>query len=127
MNVTRLPCAATPFSKGWGFCGLRGLCASLLCALCVEIASASTPAQVFLANLRQIADSGRFVYSWTNPWLPTDAAFRAPDGVGFAFVNLWGGYEIPSTEEGKECFKRFLERPEVITFRDGVSLADAPR
>ena len=83
MNVTRLPCAATPFSKGWGFCGLRGLCASLLCALYVEIASASTPAQVFLANLRQIADSGRFVYSWTNPWLPTDAAFRAPDGEGW--------------------------------------------
>ena len=48
------------------------------------------------------------------------------DGVGFSFVNLWGGYEIPRTDEGRECFKRFLGRPEVITFRDGVSLADAP-
>ena len=49
------------------------------------------------------------------------------EGVGFSFVNLWGGYEMPRTDEGRECFKRFLERPEVITFRDGVSLADAPR
>ena len=44
------------------------------------------------------------------------------DGVGFAFVNMWGGYEIPRTSEGKECLKRFLARPEVVTFRDGIDL-----
>ena len=44
------------------------------------------------------------------------------DGVGFAFVNMWGGYEIPRTPEGKDCLKRFLARPEVLTFRDRISL-----
>jgi hypothetical protein len=44
------------------------------------------------------------------------------DGVGFAFVNLWGGYEIPRTSEGKECLKCFLARPKVLTFRDGIDL-----
>ena len=44
------------------------------------------------------------------------------EGVGFSFVNMWGGYEIPRTPEGEECLKRFLQKPEVITFRDGVSL-----
>jgi hypothetical protein len=45
------------------------------------------------------------------------------DGVGFSFVNLWGGYEIPRSPEGKECLKRFLAKPEVVTFRDGIDLA----
>ena len=44
------------------------------------------------------------------------------EGVSFSFVNMWGGYEIPRTPEGEECLKRFLQKPEVITFRDGVSL-----
>ena len=46
------------------------------------------------------------------------------DGVGFAFVNLWGGYEIPRTPEGKECLKRFLAQPKVLTFRDGIDLTN---
>ncbi len=45
------------------------------------------------------------------------------DGVGFSFVNMWGGYEIPRSPEGKECLKRFLAKPEVVTFRDGINLA----
>ncbi len=44
------------------------------------------------------------------------------EGVGFSFVNMWGGYEIPQTPEGKECLKRFLKKSEVVTFRDGERL-----
>ncbi|MBP5545383.1 MAG: hypothetical protein ILM98_15030 [Kiritimatiellae bacterium] len=102
---------------------------SFLCALCVEAATSATPAQnalttrfqlvmdtqdacpptpaqAFLANLRQLAESGRFVYSWTNPWRPADPAFRVQEEGGW-------------TSEGKECFKRFLQRPEVIILRGG--------
>ena len=46
------------------------------------------------------------------------------EGVGFSFVNLWGGYEIPRTPEGKECLKRFLAQPKVLTFRDGIDLTN---
>ena len=46
------------------------------------------------------------------------------DNVGFSFVNLWGGYEIPRTPEGKECLKRFLVQPKVLTFRDGTDLTN---
>ena len=46
------------------------------------------------------------------------------DGVGFSFVNLWGGYEIPPTPEGKDCLKRFLARPKVLTFHDGIDLTN---
>ena len=46
------------------------------------------------------------------------------DGVGLSFVNLWGGYEIPRTPEGKECLKRFLAQPKVLTFRDGIDLTN---
>ena len=46
------------------------------------------------------------------------------EGVGFSFVNMWGGYEIPRTPEGKECLRRFLKKPEVVTFRDGVNLTE---
>ena len=48
------------------------------------------------------------------------------EGVGFSFVNVWGGYEIPRTPQGKECLKRFLAKPEVVTFRDGVGLVNLP-
>ena len=47
------------------------------------------------------------------------------EGVGFSFANLWSGYEIPKTPEGKECFKRFLQRPEVIILRGGIPPADS--
>lgn len=47
------------------------------------------------------------------------------EGVGFSFANLWGGYEIPHTPEGKECFKRFLRRPEVVILRGGIPSADS--
>ena len=75
---------------------LCGLCACL-CALCVE--AADTPSQVFLSRLRQVAESGRFVYSWTNPWRPTDAEFRVQEGDGwrpkapdeFAFTSKFKG------------------------------------
>ena len=49
------------------------------------------------------------------------------EGVGLSFVNLWGGYEIPRTPEGKECLKRFLARPKVLTFRDGIDLTNPNR
>ena len=46
------------------------------------------------------------------------------EGVGFSFVNMWGGYEIPLTPEGKDSLKRFLQKPEVVTYRDGINLTD---
>ena len=35
-----------------------------------------------------------------------------------------GGYEIPPTPEGKDCLKRFLARPKVLTFHDGIDLTN---
>lgn len=50
------------------------------------------------------------------------AAMTAP-GVEFGFVNTWGGeYTIPATKAGMECWKRFLARPEVITYGAGIRL-----
>ncbi|HRR33484.1 MAG TPA: glycosyl hydrolase [Kiritimatiellia bacterium] len=50
------------------------------------------------------------------------AAMTAP-GVAFGFVNTWGGgYTMPETEAGIACWKRFLARPEVVTYGADVRL-----
>lgn len=50
------------------------------------------------------------------------AAMTTP-GVEFGFVNTWGGkYTIPATKAGMECWKRFLARPEVITYGADIRL-----
>ena len=35
----------------------------------------------------------------------------------FSFVNTWDRYSMPDSEEGKRCWLRFLNRPNVITYR----------
>ena len=52
---------------------VKGLIAAAGCALAVSL-PADQCAKAFAENLRRVADSGRFVYSWTHPWLETDPA-----------------------------------------------------
>lgn len=48
-------------------------------------------------------------------------ALTAP-GVGFSFVNSWTISTIPGTDAGKDCFKRYLARPEVLTWPGAAGL-----
>ena len=48
-------------------------------------------------------------------------ALEAP-GVGFSFVNTWGGSTVPPNPEGVACFRRYLDHPRILTSKDGVDL-----
>ena len=51
-------------------------------------------------------------------------AMTAP-GARYGFLCTWGGaYSRPETESGRACWRRFANRPEVLTVESGATLVD---
>lgn len=51
-----------------------------------------------------------------------DVLMRAmtAEGVRFGLINIWGGYNVPPTPQGIDCFRRFLADPRVLTYRSAA-------